>query len=205
MRLPSKKMLMLIPLILFLALGAGWYFWPSQEQLAASGGEYFEDPLVLNAPLFLQNDPRWAEDGIGDSGSRMGAEGCAVASVAMLLNYYGVKADPKALNRYLSQNGGYTEQGWIYWNKACGLSDGQVIFAYAGSGSYALIDENLKNNNPVIVKVLIGGSIPHWVLVVGKEGREYLINDPLAQDGRPSKLSKYNSNIYAVRVYKKAE
>lgn len=197
--------IVLIMLILVMLLGATWLLWPQQESFQPSGGQEFSEKMVIDVPLFLQSDERWAEEEIGNSGSSMGSEGCAIASVAMLMNYYGIDTDPKRLNTYLSQNGGYTNEGRIYWNKVCDLADGRVKFTYAGGGSYGIIDENIRDGNPVIVKIYINKVIPHWVLIVGKEGQEYLINDPLATDKKVSKLSKYNNDIYAVRIYEKKE
>jgi len=202
------KLLILTLVLAFLLIAilfAVRFFWPKQEPFPSSGGEVFAEKVLIDAPLFLQNDARWAQDEIGESGSLMGSEGCAVASVAMLLGFYGIDTDPKRLNSYLTQNAGYNKRGWIYWNKASELSDGKVKFTYAGEGSYNIIDSNLKSGNPVIVKVYINDTIPHWVLVVGKEGQEYLINDPLENSSKPSELSKYNSNIHAVRIYKSSE
>jgi hypothetical protein len=43
----------------------------------------------------------------------------------------------------------------------------------------------------------------HWVLLVGREGREYLMKDPLGDGRTLGLLSSYNSNILAVRVVEK--
>lgn len=198
----QRTIIAVVTILLAAAAFLAWFFSrPQQDPFQPSGGEVFAKKIVLDVPLFLQNDERWAGDEIGTSGSRMGGEGCAVASVAMLLAYYGIDTNPKDLNEYLSRNNGYTREGWIYWNKATEPTEGKVAFTYAGPGSFEIIDANIKDGNPVIVKVLINKSIPHWVLVVGKEGGEYLINDPLASDKKVRKLSRYDSNIYAVRIY----
>ncbi len=167
------------------------------------GGKDIAPGLLISVPLFLQHDPRWAEDQLGSTSSSMGSEGCAVCAVAMLFRHYGIETDPSTLNAYLSKNGGYTERGWIVWGKAAEFTGGQARFVYAGRPTHQLIDQHLVEGNPVIVKILIGGVIPHWVLVVGKEGREYLINDPLSRGASsPGKLSDYGSPIHSLRVYK---
>lgn len=193
--------LTLFLVILVIAAYTVWTSRSSQEPFPPSGGKVFTERVLVDVPFFLQNDERWAEDEIGISGSRMGAEGCAVASVAMLLKYYGIVTDPMDLNNRLSHNQGYTDRGWIYWNKISELTSGKVQLTYVGTGSYEIIDNNVRNKNPVITKIFINKVIPHWVLIVGKEGREYLINDPLASDKKVGKLSKYNSDIYGIRIY----
>lgn len=187
--------------IIAIAIYTVWTSQSSQGPFPPSGGTVFTETVLIDVPFFLQNDERWAEDEIGNSGSRMGGEGCAVASVAMLLKYYGIDTNPKKLNNGLSHNQGYTDRGWIYWNKISELTSKKVQLSYVGPGSYEIIDKNIKRNNPVITKIFINKVIPHWVLIVGKEGREYLINDPLASDKKIDKLSKYHSDIYGVRVY----
>lgn len=67
--------------------------------------------------------------------------------------------------------------------------------------SYARIDRELAANRPVIVKILLGGIVQHWVLVVGKEGHEYIALDSLNKTKKPVLLSSLSSNIYAVRVF----
>jgi hypothetical protein len=42
--------------------------------------------------------------------------------------------------------------------------------------------------------------IPHWVLLVGKDGQDYLMRDPLNDGKTLEKLSKYGGDIYGVRI-----
>ncbi len=62
----------------------------------------------------------------------------------------------------------------------------------------------MENKQPVIAKVFINGIIPHWVLIVGKDGTAYLMRDPLGNENAVERVSKYESKIYAIRVLKKA-
>ena len=158
---------------------------------------------VIGVPLFVQYDDRWANERMGRSGSRIGEEGCAISAVAMLFRYYGIEVDPKVLNTFLSENEGYTDRGWIHWAKAAEFCRGQVEFVYCGPASTKVIDRHLNERNPVIVKTFIDGLTPHWVLIVGKEGDEYLINDPLAREPLGvRRLSDYGNDIDALRVYR---
>jgi hypothetical protein len=61
----------------------------------------------------------------------------------------------------------------------------------------------LAAGRPAIVKVLLEGGVNHWLLVVGTEGREYLVNDPLNLSPEPAKLSDYGRYLYAMRIFRK--
>jgi hypothetical protein len=62
------------------------------------------------------------------------------------------------------------------------------------------IDAAIETRRPVLVKVFINHVVPHWVLLVGKEGTEYLMRDPLNERKTLMRLSHYGSDIYGVRV-----
>ena len=67
---------------------------------------------------------------------------------------------------------------------------------------YEKIDQALIAGHPVITKVFIDNAVNHWVLIVGKNGVDYLIKDSLGDGETLEKLSKYDSNIYAIRILK---
>ncbi len=127
-----------------------WLAKGHQQAVPAVGGLEMSPGLLISVPLFRQYDERWADELMGTSGSRMGPEGSAVCAVAMLFCHYGIDVDPKILNTYLSDNGGYTERGWILWAKAAEFTQGEVEFAYAGAATHGLIDSYLRQGNPVV-------------------------------------------------------
>src|SRR4051812_45689151 len=61
-----------------LAIGAAYWFMKGPVQ--ASGGAYFFRRVELPVPQFFQGDPRWAEEGLGETDDTLGSAGCAVAS-----------------------------------------------------------------------------------------------------------------------------
>ncbi len=73
----------------------------------------------------------------------------------MVLSAYGVDTDPQRLNQYLTTHGGYVGEGLLVWEKAADLGLGQVEKAYEDAPSYALLDENLLEGNPVIVRLTL--------------------------------------------------
>ena len=137
---------------------AAWYYYVGTRKIPSAGGLYYFSNLVLPVQRFAQNDPRWADDELGPASSTMGEEGCAVSSAAMVLAFYGQDIDPGRLNAFLSNSGGYTPQGWLYWERAADFQPGLARHAYEDLPSYFLIDSNLARGNPVIVRV----HLPEW-------------------------------------------
>lgn len=189
-------------LLLALALGSFWA-WP-RKPLPSRGGVYLPWRLELAVPSFAQGDPLWGADLLGATSATVHAEGCALASAAMVLASYGIDTDPGRLNRFLTEHDGYTEQGWLYWEKAAEFVPGRCEKAYEDDPSHARIDWNLLRGNPVIVRIRFPSGITHFVVIAGKEGSEYLIRDPGAGAARGLyPLSEIAAGIEALRYYKK--
>ena len=205
-----RALKILLGLALLSALGAGaWWArgWMSKASpLPASGGLYFPSTVLHDVPHFAQADKRWAADRLGPTPGSLGAEGCAVASAAMVLASYGSDLDPGRLNKFLQKNEGYTERGWLYWEKASEYPPVVAEHVYEDDASHFLIDWNLLRGNPVIVRLRYPDGITHFVVVVGKQGYEYLIRDPghRYKDGIYL-LSEFGSPIEALRFYRKLE
>ena len=202
-------LLLLVLLALAIAWGVWWTAgWKEQKPLAGSGGLYVPGRLEFYVPQFFQADPRWAEDALGATPGKLAAEGCAVASAAMALGSYGVDVDPGRLNKFLTTlPGGYTPQGWIYWEKAAQFDAGfasRLLPHYEDLPSYFLIDRNVFEKNPVIARLRYPNGITHFVVICGKEGFDYLIRDP-GRGGLKGiyPLKDFGSHIEAIRFYRK--
>lgn len=155
-------------------------------------------------PSFRQGDERWRADALGGvpANGTLGSAGCAVASTAMVFQSYGIITDPQQLNWFLSATGGYTSQGWLYWDRAAWWAPDRVRHVYEDLPSYHLIDSNLARGNPVIVRVRFRNGITHFVVIAGKEGFDYLIHDPGAGAAKGSyPLRELGSDIEALRFY----
>ena len=178
--------------------------WARKGKIEPRGGRYFFTRLELAVPSFRQGDERWRSDLLGPTENTLGAEGCAVASAAMVLASYGIDTDPQRLNAYLQTHDGYTPQGWLYWEKAAELGDGHVRHAYEDLPSYDLIDRNLAHGNPVIVRLRLASGITHFVVIAGKDGFDYLTRDPGAGAARGLyPLRDFGSPIEALRFYER--
>lgn len=194
--------------VLLLGVG-GWHLWSDWNQtgrLDPRGGLYFVKRVALPVPSFRQGDPRWREDPLGPTDGTIGAEGCAVSSTAMILSYYGIDTDPQRLNSFLTEHEGYTPQGWIYWEKAAELAPEKVRHIYEDLGSYRVIDSNLLHGNPVIAKLRLPSGTTHFVVIAGKDGYDYLTQDPGSGAARGLyPLAELGSKIEGVRFYEKLQ
>lgn len=190
------------------ALAAGgWWAWgwtSAKSPLEPRGGLWFPRAVLHDVPHFAQADPRWAQDKLGSTPATLAQEGCAVSSAAMVLASYGADLDPGRLNAFLRSHGGYTDQGWLHWEKASDYPPSLAEHAYEDDASHFLIDWNLLRGNPVIVRLRQPNGITHFVAIVGKSGFEYLIRDPGAGFARGIYfLSDFGSPIEALRFYRR--
>jgi len=179
-------------------------FFAWKHVISSSGGRYFVHRVVIPVPVFTQGDPRWALELLGPTFDTVGQAGCAVTSAAMVLSAYGVDTDPDRLNQYLTTHGGYTDNGWVYWEKAAEVAPGgQVEKAYEDLPSYALIDENLLAGNPVIVRLTLRNGHTHFVVLLGKDGWNYLAQDPArSPTWGVYPLKELTGSIEALRFYR---
>ncbi len=199
------KRLLFILFLVLLACATGVYVhWTWKRPLSPSGGRYYFARVELPVPSFRQGDERWRADalgGVAENGT-LGSAGCAVAAAAMVFKFYGIETDPQQLNWFLTATGGYTEQGWLYWERAAWWAPDRVQHVYEDLPSYQLIDSNLALGNPVIVRVRYSSGITHFVVIAGKEGFDYLVRDPGAGAAKGLyPLRELGSDIEALRFY----
>ncbi len=172
-----------------------------EPPLPARGGRAMEVAPSARVPYYLQNDVRWGAETIGGSGEQMAQAGCTVACVAMGLSSLGQDLNPSQVCARLKQQGGFTSDGLVIWGKVRDVTDGAVEVGPAPL-SYQAVDAELIAKRPVIAKIMLGGTLPHWVLIVGKDGQEYLAMDPLNQQRKVIRVSDRSPAIYAVRVFR---
>ncbi len=161
--------------------------------------------FVLPSPIhYLQHDKRWASDPIGGSGKPLKNVGCAICCLSMALASYGIEYTPGELNRALKQVGGYNENGWVYWRAIEPVTGRKAYVEWVCDPGLSDITQALALGQPVVVKTAPPGMVQHWVLLVGRDGREFLMRDPLDQTKSLKPLSSLGSKILAVRVVKAA-
>ena len=147
---------------------------------------------------FLQNDPDWASDRIGDSASPLGGAGCLIACVASAICDLGVETTPKEVNAKLTGVDGF-QGSELIWYKINEAYDG-VDYKYSRVFSRATIERDLKAGLLPIVNVKMhGNGITHWLLIIGAKDGEFLVFDPLNREKQPIALSTHG-RVYAYRV-----
>jgi hypothetical protein len=175
--------LVVIGLIVLFVLFGLFFLWCWPRHIGGSGGLPIPGEILISVPQFLQGDPRWRDDPLGDTPGTLGGEGCAIASASMVLGHYRMSVDPKHLNRFLREHNGFEGQGWLRWESAAEFAPGLIEKAYEDLPSFLRIDWNLLRGNPVIVRIRRPAGITHFVVIVGKRGLDYLIRDPAGSGG----------------------
>ena len=184
-----------------------------------------QNELNLEVPWFSQIKD-WGEDYLGDSSSiTLKTHGCALCCTAMVFRSYDINTNPRKLNKTLLKNNAF-EKGWdddsgeylgrvrLIWEKAASSYDEVSSFIrYDFSNAPAdlnLIHSYLDKEIPVIAEVLRPHGIPHFVVIQGYEGDDFLIRDPLDENTRFLSYGynisdEYGSgagrNIFGIRVF----
>ncbi|MCL5735527.1 MAG: S-layer homology domain-containing protein [Actinobacteria bacterium] len=157
----------------------------------------------LDVPLWSQHDSRWSSVHLDGSSYTMAGSGCAVTSCAMVAAYFGSDKNPGELCRALGANGGLDSQGRMYWERVPGAAGGTI--SYIGRWDYAYlarINQEVDAGYPVIAEVRLHGA-SHFVVITGREGSTYHINDPGFGD-RTTVNARYGNPgtvIHGIRIY----
>src|SRR3546814_2285343 len=124
--------------------------------------------------MYKQCDSRWANQQLGTCSLTLCQAGCAMSSVAMILQTKGAGQNPSTLDSWLTQNGGYADGCNIYWGKV----DAFGVTTYRGmqTANEQEICNGLNQMHGIVANVNGGG---HWVLLTGCNGNGYFrVNDP---------------------------
>lgn len=201
----------------------GGFFPTGRIALQASAGAnpssetYFDNIVVtsiddiLPVPYYSQNELPWGPSeydhaaSLGFSNTTMNRWGCAVTSVAMVLNYHnmmefpdGTPINPGTLNDWLKDHNGYLTgrdqngetYSYLVWAQVGELTKDLVEAgkssvklehrrAYPSSATTTLLDEDLTVRKiPDILQVKNASTSGHFVVATGKNGNIYTINDP---------------------------
>lgn len=171
--------------------------------IASSGGRPLSVHLPWGGAHYMQDDARWGDAKLGGGADTLGSAGCTVCSIAMAVTSLGEKVTPLELNERLTKNQGFTNEGWLIWGAIAKALDGKVEAVVTDRPSHADLDNALERGEFPIVKFILVSGIPHWVVIVGKEGMDYLVHDPLAHSERALTLSSRTDHIYSARFIRK--
>jgi len=139
-----------------------------------------ESPLnILNIPSLSQQDI--VRKTITFGNTNIGANGCVTVNIEMTLNYLGLSINTTTLVTWLKANGGYSGNLFV-WASIEKLLPGLKFIAKYTGPRLDMIDESLSRQMPCLVHVDFDPATylveQHWVLVIGKQGSSYIINDP---------------------------
>ena len=199
----KKRLFFSLSFIVIITLALLILFSPRESENAIMpvvGGSTLISTPVGVIPYHLQNDSRWSEETIGGSGERMAAAGCTITCIAMGLSALGYELNPSQECALLKQQEGFTGNGYVIWDKVGGLTDGAIRIALSPARDEKIAAE-LRQRRPVIAKIFLQETIQHWVLIVGKDGEDYLVMDPLNQHRALVKVSDLATKIEAIRVF----
>ena len=129
--------------------------------------------LASSEWYYSQKDPRWGSKRIGLSSTLMQNYGCAVTALSMVFTYHDEKIEPGKL-----AGKPIFYQDLIVWPKQ--WKDLNLISSTAHAGvDWDIVDEEIKNKNPVIVFVRAFDGKGHYVVVHGKYKSKYIVHDPI--------------------------
>lgn len=130
--------------------------------------------LASTSWYFRQDDSRWGNIKIGNSSSLMKDYGCAVTSVSMVFKEHGTSITP---GKMAKQKIFYYDL--IKWPVSWPPSIDLVSSISHGNVSWSKIDSEIKSGDPVIVYIRkTNGRGGHYVVVTGKDKKDYIVHDP---------------------------
>jgi len=153
--------------------------WASSEWLQRL--DYQEPPTLIDIAPLWQKDPRWKNILLGYSKTMtIGGWGCLIVTLAMRLGL-----TPDVVNDRLKAVGGFTGAN-VYWQMVQvafpELTDFEYVECYWTPAPLDRIDSRLAEGIPVHVHVDLYNETAemeqHWVLLIGKNGDDYIMNDP---------------------------
>ncbi len=129
--------------------------------------------LASTSWYFSQKDSRWGNKKIGNSKTLMKDYGCAVTAVSMVFREKGASIDP---GKMASQKIYYYDL--IKWPTSWSLGIKLVSSTYHGNVSWSKVDSEIKKDNPVIVYIKRSRGGGHYVVITGKDSKDYIVHDP---------------------------
>ncbi len=145
---------------------------------------------------YNQRDSQWGNMYLGNSGYLMKDSGCFATSVAMLASHNGKDIKP---NNIASSPDAITPAGDVVHSFS--VNNVSVsIDKISGSVVISRMDSELSAGKPVMAE-LNGGA--HFIVILKKDGDNYIMNDPFLKDGynKPLSAGGYStSNITGLRL-----
>jgi len=129
--------------------------------------------LASTSWYFSQKDSRWGNKKIGNSKTLMKSYGCAVTAVSMVFREKGASIDP---GKMASQKIFYYDL--IKWPTTWSPGISLASSSSHGNIKWSTVDAQIKKGNPVIVYIKRSRGGGHYVVVTGKDSKDYIAHDP---------------------------
>jgi len=139
---------------------------------------------------YNQRDSQWGNIGIGGSSYSVAEYGCLISSIAMVASHYGKKLTPGDIA--VNTNYFVPGTGYIYHQ-----ADGMPFNVSVASKSNL---DSLLAQGPVIAGLYSGPD--HFIVILKKDGDNYIMHDPFMPDGANRPLTdKYSlGDITSLRL-----
>jgi peptidoglycan hydrolase CwlO-like protein len=140
---------------------------------------------------YNQRDSQWGNIGMGGSSYSVAEYGCLVTSVSMLASHYGKNIKPSDIA--VRSNYFVPGTGYLYHT-----ADGMPFSLTSAPKS--ILDSELSAGRPVIAGLYSGPD--HFIVILKKEGDNYIMHDPFMPDGanRPLTDNYSVSDITSLRL-----
>ena len=159
------------------------------------GASILQNQTVCNdwGCYYNQRDSQCGNIGLGGSKYSVAEYGCLVSSVAMVASHYGKNIKPSDIATNPSAfvpPTGYLEHSFSV----------NGVSVLINNASKNLIDSELASGRPVIAGLFSGPD--HFIVLLKKDGDNYIMNDPFMENGHDKPLTdKYSfSNISSIRL-----
>lgn len=142
---------------------------------------------------YNQRDSLWGNMFLGSSGYQMKYSGCFVTSISMMASHSGKNIKP---NDIASMPDAFSGGDVIH------DFDVNGVHIHIENADIATLDSRLSSG-PVMTKLLFSNGNQHFIIILRKEGDNYIMNDPYLKDGynKPLSAGGYNtSNMVSLRI-----
>lgn len=142
---------------------------------------------------YNQRDSEWGNIGMGGSLYSMASYGCLVTSVSMVASHFGKNIKPGDIAKV--SDAFVPATGYLYHDF---VVNGMKVTI--NSASKSVLDSELSAGRPVIAGLYSGPD--HFIVILRKEGDNYIMHDPFLENGAGRPLTeKYSlSNITSLRL-----
>ncbi|MCA0350786.1 MAG: hypothetical protein LCH85_02205 [Chloroflexi bacterium] len=167
---------------------SGWVNLKSTLIIPADpSGPYPQLPHEWNVPYFWQGDSRWSGVTMQSCGGNIGPVGCALTSLAMLFQYYGVDKNPSTLNSCMGNQA--CPMVWA-GSRLLPCGNNRIQYVAWPAFSYQRLEQELRKA-PVILEISHPSRGLHFLVVLGGSGTDpgnYIVNDPGIKNGARTTL-----------------